>query len=84
MGHGLETDNGTFERIHLLRCDGCKVLREPNAPNSVQRSVWMKQDLGVALDALVELVISHRGVINSKLVGYHEAGLSTTGDDEVT
>jgi len=43
----------------------------------------VKQDLGVPIDSLVELVISIDGLINVDLVRNHERWLSTSGDDEV-
>lgn len=43
----------------------------------------MKQDLGVAIDSLVELVISIDGLINVNFVRNDERWLSTSGDDEV-
>jgi len=49
----------------------------------VQRSVGVKQDFGVAIDSLVELVISIDGLINVDLVRNDERWLSTSGDDEV-
>ena len=43
----------------------------------------MKQDLGVTINSLVELVVSIDSLVNVDFVGDDKRGLSTAGDDEV-
>lgn len=50
----------------------------------VQRSIGVKQDFGVAIDSLVELVVSIDCLVNVDFVRDDERGLGAAGDDEVT
>ena len=44
----------------------------------------MEEDLGVALDALVELVVGQRGLVERHVVRDYEGRLGAAGDDQVT
>ena len=41
----------------------------------------MEEDLGVALDALVELVVGQRGLVERHVVRDHEGRLGAAGND---
>lgn len=50
---------------------------------ALQRTIGVKEHLAKAVNAFVELVISHGRVVKPKLVRNDETGLRATGDDQV-
>jgi hypothetical protein len=60
-----------------------KVITIPLDGELVQRSVGMEQNFGVAINSLVELVVSINSLVNVDFVRNDERGLSTARDDEV-
>lgn len=43
----------------------------------------MNENLGVSLNSLIKLVISHLGILDTDLMGHYKAGLCLSGDDQV-
>lgn len=58
--------------------------RARRGPLAGKPTIGMNDDLGIALHALVELVVCSLGLVNANLMRHHETGLRLAGNNQVS
>lgn len=66
----LQLDSGQF-LLRELDLPTSTCFEVPHGPRSMDldRPIWMKQHLRIALNSLVELLVGHRCIVQTAMVG---------------